>query len=77
MALIRRASVREMGQSPSLGVSHSRGDVALRDMDGGHGGMGWAGNPRGFFQPSQFCGSKYVGQKRAIQQNVHPRTTNK
>ena len=27
--------------SPSLGVSQSHGDVALRDVGTGHGGLGW------------------------------------
>ena len=28
-------------ESPSLGVSQSRGDVALRDVGSGHGGVDW------------------------------------
>ena len=33
-----------MVESPSLEVFQNRGDVALRDMDSGHGGggLGWA-----------------------------------
>ena len=29
--------------SPSLGVLQSHGDVALRDVISGHGGVGWVG----------------------------------
>ena len=32
---------REVGESLSLEVLNSHGDVALRDMVSGHGGMGW------------------------------------
>ena len=32
---------REMGMSPSLEVFQNCGDVALRDVDSGHGGVGW------------------------------------
>jgi len=32
-------------------VSQSRGDVALRDVGSGHGGVGWVGDPKGLFQP--------------------------
>ena len=31
----------EVGQSPSLEVSQSRGDVARRAVGSGHGGVGW------------------------------------
>ena len=31
---------REVGESPSLEVPQSRGDVALRDVGSGHGGGG-------------------------------------
>ena len=39
--------------SPSLGVSQSRGDVALRDVGSGHGGVGGVGfgDPRELLQP--------------------------
>ena len=37
--------------SASLGVSQSRGDVALRDAGSGHGGVGGVGDPRSLFQP--------------------------
>ena len=30
----------EVGESPSMEVSQSRGDVALRDVGSGHGGVG-------------------------------------
>ena len=33
------------GGSPSLGVSQSHGDVALRDVGSGHGGLGGVGDP--------------------------------
>ena len=41
------------GGSPSLGVSQSRGDVALRDVGSGHGGVGGVGreDPREHLQP--------------------------
>ena len=41
------------GGSPSLGVSQSRGDVALRDVGSGHGGVGGVGfgDPRELLQP--------------------------
>jgi len=32
---------REVGESPSLEVLQKHGDVALRDVASGHGGMGW------------------------------------
>ena len=32
---------REVVESPSLEVFQNYGDVALRDMVSGHGGMGW------------------------------------
>jgi len=44
---------REVGESPSMEVSQSHGDVALKIMGSGHGG-GWVGlrELRGLFQPS-------------------------
>ena len=33
---------REVVGSPSLEVFHNHGDVALRDVGSGHGGVGWA-----------------------------------
>jgi len=44
---------REVVQSPSLEVFRNRMDVALRDMDSGHGGYGLVvglGDLRGLFQ---------------------------
>ena len=40
-------------RSPSLGVSQSCGDMALRDVGSGHGGLGGVGlgDPRGLFPP--------------------------
>ena len=35
------AQLPREGGSPSLGVSQSCGDVALRDVGSGHGGVGW------------------------------------
>ena len=32
---------REVVESPSLEVIQDRGDVALRDVVSGHGGVGW------------------------------------
>ena len=48
------------GGSLSLGVSQSCGDVALRDVGSGLGGLGWGGlvDPGGLFQLKWFCGSK-------------------
>ena len=43
-----------MGESPSMEVLRNYGDVALRDVVGGHGGDGLMvgqGDLRGLFQP--------------------------
>lgn len=37
--------------SPSLGVFQSRGDVALRGVGSGRGGVGWGDDLTGLFQP--------------------------
>ena len=42
---------REVVGSPSLEVFQNRGDVALRDVGSGHGGVGWGwtwGSQRSF-----------------------------
>jgi len=41
---------REVVGSPSTEVFQNRGDVALRDVGSGHGGVG-LGDLRGLFQP--------------------------
>jgi len=43
--------------SRSLDVFHNCGEVALRDVVSGHGGMGWVGDLRALFQPEGFYGS--------------------
>ena len=50
--------LKEVGESPSLEVFKERGDVALKDMVSGHGGLGWAwtwGAHARHLQPTACC----------------------
>ena len=65
---------RSVGGSPSLEVFHGRGDVALRDVGSGHGGVAGVGlgDLRGHFQPEWFCDSTAARLQTSCCCVLHP-----